>query len=55
LLADADLDVRGRSALADSAVLEILVGRLSRLGGTRDKGGAGRGAGRVPARRRASS
>lgn len=32
LLADADLDVRGRSALPDEAVLEVLVARLSRLG-----------------------
>lgn len=32
LLADADLDLRGRSALAGPVVLEVLVGRLSRLG-----------------------
>jgi DNA polymerase-3 subunit delta len=32
LLADADLDVRGRSALPAESVLEVLVGRLSRLG-----------------------
>ena len=32
LLAEADLDVRGRSALPDGTVLEVLVGRLSRLG-----------------------
>jgi hypothetical protein len=30
LLAEADLDVRGRSALPDGTVLEVLVGRLSR-------------------------
>ena len=32
LLAEADLDVRGRSALPAETVLEVLVGRLSRLG-----------------------
>jgi DNA polymerase-3 subunit delta len=31
LLADADLDLRGASALPDQAVMEVLVGRLSRL------------------------
>ncbi len=31
LLADADLDLRGRSGLPDEIVLEVLVGRLSRL------------------------
>jgi DNA polymerase III subunit delta len=35
LLAAADLDLRGRSALGDDVVLEVLVARLSRLGGTR--------------------
>jgi DNA polymerase III subunit delta len=35
LLADADLDVRGRSNLPDATVLEVLVGRLSRLGAGR--------------------
>jgi DNA polymerase-3 subunit delta len=53
LLAGADLDVRGRSALSDSTVLEVLVGRLSRLGPVRDPG-AGRGGGRGSSRRRAS-
>jgi DNA polymerase-3 subunit delta len=54
LLADADLDVRGRSALPDGTVLEILVGRLSRLGAVRDTSGAGRrGAARASSRRRA--
>ncbi|MGH9016872.1 MAG: DNA polymerase III subunit delta [Acidimicrobiales bacterium] len=53
LLADADLDVRGRSALPDSTVLEVLVGRLSRLGGGREAAGARSGA-RAPARRRSS-
>jgi len=49
LVADADLDLRGRSALAHSTVLEVLVGRLSRLGTVRDPGSgaaAGRGSGR---------
>lgn len=32
LLAEADLDLRGRSALTGPVVLEVLVGRLSRLG-----------------------
>jgi DNA polymerase-3 subunit delta len=36
LLADADLDVRGRSALPSETVLEVLVGRLSRLGAARE-------------------
>jgi DNA polymerase-3 subunit delta len=36
LLAEADLDVRGRSALPAETVLEVLVGRLSRLGVPRD-------------------
>ena len=36
LLADADLDVRGRSAPPAETVLEVLVGRLSRLGATRE-------------------
>lgn len=35
LLAEADLDLRGRSAMAGDAVLEVLVGRLSRLGAAR--------------------
>jgi DNA polymerase-3 subunit delta len=51
LLADADLDVRGRSALPDVTVLEVLVGRLSRLGSVREA--AGRSGGRS-ARRRSS-
>ncbi len=34
LLADADLDFRGRSALPAQTVLEVLVARLSRLGAT---------------------
>jgi len=55
LLAEADLDVRGRSALPDSTVLEVLVGRLSRLGGVRDAGHSGRGGGRTSSRRRAST
>jgi DNA polymerase-3 subunit delta len=54
LLADADLDVRGRSALPDSTVLEVLVGRLSRLGGGRDAGGGNRARGRSSSARRSS-
>ncbi len=52
LLADADLDVRGRSALPEETVLEVLVGRLSRLGAGRD-GPARRGGsrGRAASRR----
>jgi DNA polymerase-3 subunit delta len=38
LLAEADLDLRGRSALAGETVLEVLVARLSRLGAVRDSG-----------------
>ncbi|HXQ43206.1 MAG TPA: DNA polymerase III subunit delta [Acidimicrobiales bacterium] len=55
LLADADLDVRGRTGLPDVTVLEVLVGRLSRLGGVRESGPAARGGGRTTSRRRASS
>ncbi len=36
LLAEADLDIRGRSALPSETVLEVLVGRLSRLGAARE-------------------
>jgi DNA polymerase III subunit delta len=36
LLAEADLDVRGRSGLPSETVLEVLVGRLSRLGAARE-------------------
>jgi DNA polymerase-3 subunit delta len=54
LLADADLDVRGRSALPDGTVLEVLVGRLSRLVGVRDGGATGRG-GRSSSPRRGSA
>lgn len=39
LLADADLDLRGRSGIGDTTVLEVLVGRLSRLGSTREPAG----------------
>lgn len=38
LLADADLDLRGRSALPDELTLQVLVARLSRLGGRRPAG-----------------
>ena len=48
LLADADLDVRGRSGLPSETVLQVLVGRLSRLGGPATSGRSGRG---TPARR----
>ncbi|HTT86727.1 MAG TPA: hypothetical protein VMF60_05140, partial [Acidimicrobiales bacterium] len=56
LLAEADLDIRGRSALPDATVLEILVGRLSRLGAGagHDARGTGRGQRRSSSRRRAS-
>jgi DNA polymerase-3 subunit delta len=36
LLAETDLDVRGRSALPSETLLEVLVGRLSRLGASRE-------------------
>jgi len=49
LLADADLDLRGRSGLPGETVMEVLVGRLSRLGT-----GRGATAGRPGARRRAT-
>jgi DNA polymerase-3 subunit delta len=42
LLAAADLDLRGRSGLGDEVILEVLVARLSRLGGTRQGAAAGR-------------
>jgi len=38
LVADADLDVKGRTALAPELVLEILVARLARLAGSRGGG-----------------
>ncbi len=38
LIADADLDVKGRTALAPELVLEILVARLARLAGGRGVG-----------------
>jgi DNA polymerase-3 subunit delta len=47
LLSDADLDVKGRTGLPDSAVLEVLVARLSRLAPS-----ARPSAGRQVARRR---
>lgn len=47
LLAEADLDLRGRSALPGNVTLEVLVGRLSRLGS------GGRGPGRQRAARSA--
>jgi DNA polymerase-3 subunit delta len=52
LLAEADLDVRGRSALPDVDVLEVLVGRLSRLAGVREGSASGRTSGRATSRRR---
>lgn len=45
LLADADIDLRGRTALDEGTVLEVLVARLSRLGVVRET---------APARRRSS-
>jgi DNA polymerase III subunit delta len=36
LLAEADLDLRGRSGMPGTTVLEVLVGRLSRLGAVRE-------------------
>jgi DNA polymerase-3 subunit delta len=51
LLAEADLDVRGRSALPDGTVLEVLVGRLSRLGGRESPSGTRRSGARAPRRR----
>lgn len=42
LLADADIDLRGGSALPDEAVLQVLVGRLSRLAPAQRGGTAAR-------------
>jgi DNA polymerase-3 subunit delta len=50
LLAEADLDLRGRSGLPGTTVLEVLVGRLSRLGSGRRA--PGRPAAARPARAR---
>jgi DNA polymerase-3 subunit delta len=47
LLAQADLDLRGRSGLPGTTVLEVLVGRLSRLGSVRHAPGRA-GASRPP-------
>jgi DNA polymerase-3 subunit delta len=55
LLADADLDVRGRSGLPSETVLQVLVGRLSRLGGPVTSGRGGRGTATRRAARPASS
>jgi len=52
LLAEADLDLRGRSALPGPAVLEVLVGRLSRLGSGRRAPTRSRGARTTRARTR---
>jgi DNA polymerase-3 subunit delta len=43
LLADADLDLRGGRAWPEELILEVLVARLSKLGGTRRAAPAGRG------------
>jgi DNA polymerase-3 subunit delta len=51
LLAEADLDLRGRTGLDDRTVLEVLVARLARLTGAEDRGGR-RGARAGAARRR---
>jgi DNA polymerase III subunit delta len=48
LIAEADLDLRGRTGLPGETVLQVLVARLARLGGT-----PGRSAGRRAAPRRA--
>jgi DNA polymerase-3 subunit delta len=42
LLADADLDLRGRSALPAETILEILVGRLAQLAGSGSRAAARR-------------
>lgn len=42
LLADADLDLRGARAWPEELILEVLVARLSKLGGTRRAATAGR-------------
>ncbi|MHB8680529.1 MAG: DNA polymerase III subunit delta [Acidimicrobiales bacterium] len=52
LLAESDLDLRGRSALPDETVLEVVVARLSRLGVTREQGPAKRGAAKAGTSRR---
>jgi len=52
LLADADLDLRGRSALAGPMVLEVLVGRLNRLGAVRQAPAGRKSTRGTPARRR---
>ena len=52
LMAEADLDLRGRTALDDTTILEVLVARLSRLGAMRDGGTARRGSPRAGAGRR---
>jgi DNA polymerase III subunit delta len=51
LLADADLDLKGRTALPPEMVLEVLVARLSRLGRARARGPGAR-TGRSGARNR---
>jgi DNA polymerase-3 subunit delta len=43
LLADADVDLRGARAWPEQLILEVLVARLSRLGGARRAAPAGRG------------
>ncbi len=52
LLVEADLDLRGRSALDDTIVLEVLVARLSRLGAVREGGAARRVPSTAASRRR---
>ncbi|MGD0320331.1 MAG: DNA polymerase III subunit delta [Acidimicrobiales bacterium] len=52
LLAEADLDLRGRSGLPGTTVLEVLVGRLSRLGSVRHPPGRSGTSRSAPARRR---
>ncbi|HML01493.1 MAG TPA: DNA polymerase III subunit delta [Acidimicrobiales bacterium] len=52
LLAEADLDLRGRSALGDEIVLEVLVGRLARLSASAEAGTRKRSGRQAVARRR---
>lgn len=52
LLAEADLDLRGRTALDDRIVLEVLVARLARLSAASEAGARRRGSRPAAARRR---
>ncbi len=46
LIAEADLDLRGRTGLPGDTVLQVLVARLARLGGTSNRSAPGRAASR---------